>query len=414
LTRAAGKHGFRQLDRENPVQLDSVTFRGYKPFSGGDSEDDGLQQLTLAPLTIVFGKNNSGKSAVVRLPRLILGSLAGDDDRILPLEVRGLRYGGRFVDIVHGGDFFRRPTFGVSAKHEGERLDLMVTIFSPGALTVDKPPQIWSYQMREPAEIDLPSPTSVQASRMSFRGLLPSNSGWDRWRNAASTLLDEMVHLGPMRAGIQSSYVEEEPEKIGLDGAQAPQWLRAYPELMDSVSSWFEANMDGWRLSLSQGNESFNLRVGMNRSMTTNLAQAGEGLQQVLPVVVHQLWRQKTESCRFLDVVEQPELHLHAAAQAPLADLFIETALLGRGSVIVETHSEPILLRIQRRVAEGLLPNDRVALYFVEVTPQGSQIRPVGLHPSGEVDWWPAGVFEEDFQEVAAISRAQRRSGERI
>jgi hypothetical protein len=390
------------------VQLDSISFRGYKAFPGGDSEDDDLQRLTLAPLTIVFGKNNSGKSAVVRLPRLLLGGLACDDERILPLEVRGLRYGGRFVDIVHGGDFFRRLTFEISSRLNGKRLNLSATLFSPGALAVDKPPQIWSYKMREPEEVDLPPPTEGQSSRRRFHGLLPIGGQWERWRNAASLLLDEMVHLGPMRAPIQPSYVEEQPEMLGLDGKQAPQWLRANPELMDAVGSWFEKHMDGWRLSLSQGNESFYLRAGMSRSMVTNLAHAGEGLQQVLPVVLHQIWRQRSGAATFLDVVEQPELHLHAAAQAPLADLFIDTALQERGSVLVETHSEQILLRVQRRIAEGVLPHDRVALYFVDVNAEGSQLRPIGLHPNGEVEWWPEGVFEESFYEVAAMSRAQR------
>jgi len=399
------------------VQLDGIAFQGYKAFPGGGSENDDLQRLTLAPLTIIFGKNNSGKSAVVRLPRLLLGGLACNDERILPLEVRGLKYGGRFVDIVHGGDFFRRPTFSVLARLGGKRLDLSATLYSPGALAVDKPPQIWSYKMREPEMIDLPPPTAGQASRMSFRGLLPVDSRWDDWRDAASALLDEMVHLGPTRAPIQAAYAEEQPEMLGLEGRQAPQWLRADPELADAVGSWFETHMDGWRLSLSQGNESFNLRVGMSRAMVTNLAYAGEGLQQVFPVVLHQLWRQRPGSGTFLDVVEQPELHLHAAAQAPLADLFINTVLQGRGSVLVETHSEPILLRVQRRVAEGILPHDRVALYFIDATAGGSQLRRVGVQPNGEVDWWPDGVFEEDFHEVAALSRAQRRrpsSGERV
>lgn len=392
------------------MKLDSISFRGYKAFPGGHSEDDELQHLTLAPLTLVFGKNNSGKSAVVRLPRLLLAGLACDDDRVLPLEVRGLKYSGRFVDIVHGGDFFRRPTFGIFARHGDQQLELSATLYSPGALAVDKPPQIWSYKMREPEEVDLPPPTVKKVSRMPFRGLLPANSHWDSWRTAAAGLLDEMVHLGPMRAVIQPAYVEEQSEVLGLDGRQAPQWLRADPELMDAVGSWFERHMDGWRLSLSQGNESFFLRVGMSRAMATNLAHAGEGLQQVLPVVVHQLWRQRQKLGTFLDVVEQPELHLHDAAQAPLADLFIETALQGRGPVLVETHSEPILLRVQRRVAEGSLPHDRVALYFVEITAEGSKLRPILLNSTGEVDWWPEGVFEEDFHEVAAMRRAQRRS----
>jgi hypothetical protein len=406
----------QKLVEKRPLQLKSIAFRGYKAFPGGDDDSDDLQRLTLAPLTLVFGKNNSGKSAVVRLPRLLLGGLACDDERILPLEVRSLRYSGRFIDIVHGGDFFRRPTFSVLAERDHTRLDVSATLYSLGALAVDKPPQIWSYTMREPKRIDLPPPTATQVSRMSFRGLLPDGGEWDSWRDAASELLEGMIHLGPLRAEIKPSYVEEQPEMLGLDGRQAPQWLRADPELMDAVGSWFERHMDGWRVSLSQGNESFNLRVGMSRAMVTNLAHAGVGFQQVLPVVVHQLWRQSQETDTFLDVVEQPELHLHAAAQAPLADLFIDTALQRRGSVLVETNSEPILLRVQRRVAEGRLPPDRVALYFIDVTAGGSRLRPVGLNPNGEVDWWPQGVFEEDFHEVAAISRAQRRrerSGDR-
>src|SRR5688500_14771480 len=41
------------LAREVPLQLDGISFRGYKAFPGGDIEDDDLQRLTLAPLTLV-------------------------------------------------------------------------------------------------------------------------------------------------------------------------------------------------------------------------------------------------------------------------------------------------------------------------------------------------------------------------
>ena len=166
--------------------------------------------------------------------------------------------------------------------------------------------------------------------------------------------------------------------------------------------------MEGWRLSLKRDSESFSIRLSRRGRLKTNLSHPGEGLQQVLPVVVHQIWRQQTSSGPFLDVIEQPELHLHAAAHAPLADLFIETALQGRGQTLVETHSKAILLRLQRRVAEGKLPPDLVKLYFVEMTEDGSQLKPVNIDLNGELDWWPSGVFEEDFSEVAAIRRAQR------
>ncbi len=386
------------------MQLDEVAFRGYKAFPGGNGEGERMQRLTLAPLTLVFGKNNSGKSVVVRLPRLLLGALAGDDEELLPLEVRGIKYGGRFVDLIHGGDFFGRPAFKVRATHDGERLDFAATLYSSSALAADEPPELWAYRMSSPEQLEL-----IDQEGSSFRGLLPTDARWDRWRHAASAALDRMIHLGPTRATIQPSYVEERPAKLAIDGQQAPQWLRADAALADAAGVWFEEHMEGWRLSLSRSNESFTLRVKKSESMKANLARAGEGLQQVLPVVVHQLQRQRSATSGFLDVVEQPEIHLHAAAQAPLADLFIDTALTGRGTVLVETHSQPLLLRVQRRIAEGRISPDRVALYFVDVTSKGSILRRIGLSPDGEVEWWPEGVFEEDFQEVAAIRRAQRR-----
>jgi len=392
------------------MKLESLEFRGYKSFPGGDSDDGPLQKLELAPLTLLFGKNNSGKSAVARLPRLVLGGLECDDDRILPLEVRGLKYAGRFVELIHGGAFFRRPTFKLRATHADETLDVCATLFSAGALAEDEPPGVWAYEMVSPETIRLDPPTTPgSGERREFAGLLPADRRWDPWRDAASDLLDHMVHLGPMRAPVQPSYAEERPSSLGLRGSEAPQWLRADGELANAVERWFAENLEGWRLQISRSGEGFSLRVSKSRTLNANLARAGEGLQQVLPVVVHQLWRQRAEHPPFLDVVEQPELHLHDAAQAPLADLFIETALQGSGQTLVETHSEPLLLRIQRRVAEGLLPHKYVALYFVEMTDKGSELHPVGLNADGEVDWWPEGVFEEDFQEVAAMRRAQRR-----
>lgn len=388
------------------MKLIEIGFRGYKACNGADAP---LQRLMLAPLTLIFGKNNSGKSAVVRLPRLLLGGMECNDDRVLPIEVRGLSYGSRFLDMVHGGDFFGRTSFRVLAEDHGRTLDFVVTLYSRDAFAADEPPRVWSYVMNAPETTSIADPTTPGRLQTEFKGLLPPDSGYDMWRKAAGVALDSMVHLGPTRDPIALVYANEQPTALGLRGTAAPQLLRMHGRLADSVGSWYARHMDGWRLSLKRDGDSFSLQIARGGKLSANLAQGGEGLQQVLPVVAHQLWRQLVDSGPFLDVVEQPELHLHAAAQAPLADLFIDTALQGLGQVIVETHSEPLLLRTQRRVAEGKLRPDQVALYFVEMTEAGSQLRSVGLQPDGELDWWPSGVFEEDFSEVAAIRRAQRQ-----
>ncbi len=78
--------------------------------------------------------------------------------------------------------------------------------------------------------------------------------------------------------------------------------------------------------------------------------------------------------------------------------------------MVVETHSESVVLRIRRRIAEGLSP-DKVALVYVEDAGEGSRLRPIPVRPDGEVEWWPEGVFSEAFVEVKAIRRAQRAHG---
>ena len=327
---------------------------------------------------------------------------------MLPINVRNLSYGSNFLDLVHGGDFFGRPTFRLLTEDEGNVLDFTVTLFSEGALTAEEPPRIWSYEMRAPKIFSIGKLKAKDGIDLKFTGLLPPGSEWDSWRKAAGAVLDKMVHLGPTREAILPTYTNEQFPGFGLRGSGVPHLLRLDTRLAEDVGEWFAKQMDGYRLSLKRDSESFSLRLSRGKTLSTNLAQGGEGLQQVLPVVVHQLWRQRKDTGSFLDVVEQPELHLHAAAQAPIADLFINTALQGRGQTLVETNSEPILLRVQRRVAEGKLHPDQVKIYFVEMTEMGSQLKQIALNHDGEVDWWPPGIFEEDFDEVAAIRRAQR------
>jgi hypothetical protein len=79
-----------------------------------------------------------------------------------------------------------------------------------------------------------------------------------------------------------------------------------------------------------------------------NLADVGFGVSQILPVLVEGLLMRRGG----IYLVQQPEIHLHPDAQAGLADFFIYLACNGV-ITIVETHSEYLLLRLRRRLAEG-------------------------------------------------------------
>ena len=133
----------------------------------------------------------------------------------------------------------------------------------------------------------------------------------------------------------------------------------------------------------------------------------GIGVSQVLPVLVSAY-----ASTDKLLAIEQPEIHLHPALQAELGDVFIESALgEGQNTILIETHSEHLLLRIMRRIREtsaGKLPDgvpalrpEDVMVLFVEPDGARSLIREMPLNERGElVKAWPGGFFEEGLREI--------------
>ena len=102
-----------------------------------------------------------------------------------------------------------------------------------------------------------------------------------------------------------------------------------------------------------------------------NVSDSGFGISQVIPVIVECLYAPSDSTI----LIEQPEIHVHPKVQADLADLFIETSKTH--TVIVETHSEHILLRIQRRIAEGTFSARDITIYYFEPSPDGTKVKSI-------------------------------------
>ena len=138
----------------------------------------------------------------------------------------------------------------------------------------------------------------------------------------------------------------------------------------------------------------------------------GTGISQMVPVVVSALRNHDG-----ILAIEQPELHVHPATQVGMGDLFIRAAhnnpdrLFSGKSLIIETHSEHIMLRLLRRIREttdGELPPgapsfkaEDLSVVYVESSEQGVRFRPLGVDDDGEFRaQWPQGFFEERAGEL--------------
>jgi hypothetical protein len=149
----------------------------------------------------------------------------------------------------------------------------------------------------------------------------------------------------------------------------------------------------------------------------------GVGVSQVLPVVVAAL-----DPRASVVSIEQPELHVHPAVQVGLGDLLLEGAISEGLTFLVETHSEHLVMRIQRRLREqftgeaaNTVPEfqaEDISFIFFSRNDSGRVVAAqIGLTPEGKFDApWPNGFFHERTVEVLpASARAKleeaRRSG---
>ena len=222
-------------------------------------------------------------------------------------------------------------------------------------------------------------------------------------------LLRSITYMGPLRNYPERFYPVSDRGRnsAGIRGEFIPHILYHNANIRQEVNRWFELFGIPYRLDIEEFGEEqrtgkfFSITLEDNRTKTlVTLADVGFGINQLLPIVIEGIVSEKNA----IICVEQPEIHLHPRLQANIADLMIE---MSKGEDekqwIVETHSELLIRRIQRRISEGALnPND-VSVIYVNPGDEGSKIEVLELDEDGDfTDEWPHGFFDEGFNELIA------------
>ncbi len=429
--------------------------------------------IRLAPLTGFFGPNSSGKSAILHL-LLVLKQTVESSDRMRVFHT-GNEYTyvdlGTPQEVVHGYSLPAVIEYALSWQvpqkieipagyddSSGSKLRFNASI----AIDQDTV-AVQQLGYRFPDQQDTPAiemrriGTSSEYAVSLLRGLNTADNGPAQVERVGSPfksygfpleangnvsqefvthfehLMHRIFYLGPLRVYPHRSYrwTGERPQDVGRRGEWAiPALLAAQkhglrgsqgngqqPPIEEYVAHWLRelGLVHSFRLQqIAAHRQDYEVRVRLSKnSPEVLITDVGFGVSQILPVLA---------LCYYVPegsiiVLEHPEMHLHPAVQMGLADVLIDVVKTRNVQVIVESHSEYLMNRFQRRIAEDALPSTDAAFSFCDIDDEGvSHLTTLELDVYGNIANWPKDFFGDNFGEAAAMTKAeiQRRKAEKV
>lgn len=232
-----------------------------------------------------------------------------------------------------------------------------------------------------------------------------------------------MAYLGPLREYPKRSYVWDgaSPLDVGRVGERTVSALLSSRNkgkiispgkgkhrmtVEERIGYWLREMglVDSYTLKpIAENRKDYELRVKTTKdSPEVLITDVGFGVSQILPVLVLCYYMPEGS----IIILEQPEIHLHPSVQAWLADVFIEVVTSRNIQIIVESHSEHLLTRLQRRIAEKKIDSDKTALYFCQMKGSSSDIERLDVDLLGSIRNWPDDFFGDKFSDLAAMTLA--------
>jgi predicted ATPase len=425
--------------------------------------------LTFGMVTGLFGTNSSGKSSLVQL-LLLLKQTKEATDRAISLDLNGPYVSlGAYRDMIHGHDESRRLTWTLTferdselaltdpARKRGESFArgrrLIVTsevrprdlsavaerlVYEIGGVKFELAPKKatqsafdlrahgseFRFKRSMGRKWDLPGPIKSYAFPDQARTYFQNASLLADLEASFEDQIDRLFYLGPLREYPQRDYLwaRSRPRDVGRRGEKwidailaatadkekrnlAPKGrLRPFQEM---IAHWLKEMglIESFKVEeIVTGSNRWQAKVRVRpHGAEVLLTDVGFGISQVLPVVTLLQYVPKGSTV----ILEQPEIHLHPLAQAHLADVILNAAQHRQVQVIVESHSEHLLLRLQRRVAETPNLHDSIALYFCELVNGTSRLVPLMMDVLGNIENWPRHFMGDAFGETYAAERAR-------
>ena len=407
--------------------------------------------LQFAPLTGLFGANSSGKSSVLQVLLLLKQTVERPPDWNEPLyfgDEASLVNLGSFDDVIHQHNSNLSLDLSVSWKlpekmnierNSTDRLSLSTSIdkknehpdlanfcyMNRQKRAIERTQQGHRFEfpdVRYPNGIPDPSVGSMTVDPFRCYGVVePAGRPHERLevfltcKVAFENLFSQIRYLGPLREYPRRDYTWEEshPEDVGLHGEKMISALlssRVQNRSTDEqIMKWLQKLELIYSYALnstSNTEQNYEFLVKQYKGgPEVGLTDVGFGVSQVLPLLT---------LCYYADegsilILEQPEAHLHPKVQSELADVLIDVVKNRNVQIILESHSEHLLLRLMRRIAEEGISADDTALYFCQINDGTSEIERLKVDEYGNIRNWPQNFFGDEMGDLVEKTKAEMK-----
>ncbi len=341
--------------------LTKIGFENYKGFKK-------FQEIEIRPITLIIGKNSSGKSSICKLLPILRDGVDNPGSPLPLISKEGIRLAHTYKDLFYKRDF---TNLHFKLDFDGSEEDRYFLITDGIFLNKD----------------------FGKENRNVFGGVGSEKNRFD------------INYIGPIRKEDIESFSLYDYERLCKKDSRGCYTygllLKSFLSdsiLLQSVSDWLWENMDSQRFVLEETDKVLGLVTPLieHNGVQVHISEVGQGIGQVLPIIVQSFIKNDNS----ISVLEQPVLHLHPSIHSKISERLVASTIETGQRYIIESHSKTLLLGFVRMVTkpDSGFNREDLAIYYIDSDDEGASVKRIEVDENGTFSWWPNGLFEDDFE----------------
>jgi energy-coupling factor transporter ATP-binding protein EcfA2 len=381
------------------------------------------QEIELAPITLVYGPNGTGKSSLL-YALLTLKILVSNPNQQPPgffnyqfTSLGGLR------EVIFDHNISEELEIGIAFEYKGFSLNYRVTLKDAGGTFIFDldGPEATPAHLRLPVAFPYPGNQQTQETlswkdrefTLFWNGLVfqaqPKESDPEAHQDAA--LLTQAlnapveclrrVSFVPLRRGFnQPTYSVSAVSPLAIADTEVASLLAGDKDLEYRVSFYLEGILNReLRVRGLVGTGLFSLdcvdkRIGLGVEVVND----GFGVNQLVYLLAKALYKDAG-----LVGIEEPEIHLHPTAVRSLAQAMVRMVHEEEKQLVISTHSEPLVTAFLSLVAQDKLSPAELACYLAIKDKKTSRFERQTVNEKGQIEGGLGSFMEGELEEIKAF-----------